>query len=133
MYMIPRLCLSSSRKLGPFFRKNLGQKWTLKFHKVKLLKFNTFNFNLKHVWNWSFFHYEKVVRFKSCLQLTVAQRTRAWHHHGSTTSTSPRACIFRVRKATFKVYVSCWTYLVFFKQVFPSPKMWPFPDNWVER
>ena len=37
----------------------------LKFHKVKLLKFQSFNFDLKFLWNWSFFHYEKIMRFKN--------------------------------------------------------------------
>ena len=36
----------------------------VRFHKVKLLKFKTFNFELKFLWNWSFFHYEKFMRFK---------------------------------------------------------------------
>jgi hypothetical protein len=31
------------------------------------------------------------MRFKNSLQLPGAGRTRAWHHHGSDTPTSPRA------------------------------------------
>ena len=41
------------------FRGFLGQSWTLKFCKVKLLKFQSFYFDLKFLWNWPFFHYEK--------------------------------------------------------------------------
>ena len=48
-----------------------------------------FNFDLKFCWNWSFFHYEKILRFKKSPQLLGAGRTRAWHHHGSHTPTSP--------------------------------------------
>ena len=32
-----------------------------------MLKFKTFNFDLKFCWNWSFFHYEKIMRFKNVL------------------------------------------------------------------
>ena len=39
--------------------------------------------------NQSFFHYEKIMRFKKSLQKPGARRTRAWHHHGSDTPTSP--------------------------------------------
>ena len=49
------------------FSRILGQSWKVKFHKVKLLKFKTFNFDLKFCWNWSFFHYEKIMRFKKVL------------------------------------------------------------------
>ena len=75
------------------FRNILGQIWTLNFHKVKLLKFKTFNFDLKFYWNWSFFHYEKIMRFKKWPQLPGAGRTRAGHHHGSHTPTSPEAVL----------------------------------------
>ena len=47
------------------FSRILGQSWKVKFHKVKLLKFKTFNFDLKFCWNWSFFHYEKIMRFRN--------------------------------------------------------------------
>ena len=50
------------------FRGILGKSLTLKFHKVKLLKFKTFNFDLKFLWNWPFFHYEKIMRFKDSPQ-----------------------------------------------------------------
>ena len=56
-----------------------------------MLKYQSFNFGLKFLWNYSFFHYEKIMRFKNSYQLPGARRTRAWHHHGSDTSTSPRA------------------------------------------
>ena len=46
------------------FSRILGQSWKVKFHKVKLLKFQSFDFDLKFLWNWSFFHYEKIMRFK---------------------------------------------------------------------
>ena len=36
------------------FRNILGHSWTLKFHKVKLLKFKSFKFN------WPFFHEKKL-------------------------------------------------------------------------
>ena len=39
-------------------------KVNIEFHNVKLLKFETFKFNLKYFWNWSFFHFEKNIRFK---------------------------------------------------------------------
>ena len=39
----------------------------VRFHKVKLLKFQTFNFDLKFCWNWSFFHYEKIIDLKKVL------------------------------------------------------------------
>ena len=29
--------------------------------------FQSFNFDLKFLWNWSFFHYEKIIRFKKVL------------------------------------------------------------------
>ena len=75
------------------FSKILGQSWKVKFHKVKLLKFKTFKFDLKFCWNWSFFHYEKIMRFKKSPQLPGAGRTRTWHHHGSHTPTSPGAIL----------------------------------------
>ena len=71
------------------FSKILGQSWKVKLRKVKLLKFKTFNFDLKFYWNWSFFHYEKIMRFKKSPQLPGAGRTRAWHHHESHTPISP--------------------------------------------
>ena len=73
------------------FRGILGQSWTLKFHKVKLLKFKTFNFDLKYFRKWQFFHYDFFFRFKNGLQLPGAGRTRVGHHHRSDTPTSPRA------------------------------------------
>ena len=75
------------------FTKSLSQSWKIKFHKVKLLKFKTLNFDLKFCWNWSFFHYEKIMRFKKSPQLPGAGRTRAGHHHGSHTATSPGAIL----------------------------------------
>ena len=77
------------------FRGILGQSCNsekVRFHKVKLLKFKTFNFDLKFICNWSFFHYEKIMRFKKSPQCPGG-RTRAWHHHGSDTLTSPRAIL----------------------------------------
>ena len=56
---------------------------------MKLLKFKTFNFDLKFLWNWSLFHYQKIMRFKNSPQLPGAGRRRAGHHHGSHTPTSP--------------------------------------------
>ena len=73
------------------FSRILGQSWKVKFHKVKLLKSKTFNFDLKFCWNWSFFHYEKIMRFKKSPQLPGAGRTRARHYHRSHTATSPVA------------------------------------------
>ena len=75
------------------FSRILGQSWKVKFHKVKLLKFKTLNFDLKFCWNWSFFHYEKIMRFKKSPQLPGAGRTWAGHHHGSHTPTSPGAIL----------------------------------------
>ena len=56
-------------------------------------KFKTFNFDLKFCWNWSFFHYEKIMRFKNWPQLPGAGRTRAGHHHGSHTPTPVEAIL----------------------------------------
>ena len=56
-------------------------------------KFKTFNFDLKFCWNWWFFHYEKIMRFKKWPQLAGAGRTRAGHYHGSHTLTSPEAVL----------------------------------------
>ena len=69
---MPHPCPSSSRLVKTFFHNGkmtsfrgiLGQSWNLKFHKVKLLKFQSFDFYLKFLWNWSFFHFEKIMRFK---------------------------------------------------------------------
>ena len=58
-----------------------------------MLKFKTFKFNLKFHRNWSFFHFEKIIRFKKRPQLPGAVRTRVWHYHGSDTPTSPRAIL----------------------------------------
>ena len=58
-----------------------------------MLKFKTFNFDLKFCWNWSFFHYEKIMRFKKWPQLPGAGRIRAGHPHGSHTPTSPEAIL----------------------------------------
>ena len=58
-----------------------------------MLKFKTFNFDLKFYWNWSFFHYEKIMRLKKWPQLPRAGRTMAEHHHGSHTHTSPEAVL----------------------------------------
>ena len=53
------------------FRNISGQSWNSGKSeislKVELLKFKTFNFDLKFCWNWSFFHYEKIMRFKKVL------------------------------------------------------------------
>ena len=73
------------------FRNILGQSWTLKFHKVKLMKSKTFNFDLKYFWKCQLFHYENCLRFRKSHQLPGAGRTRAGHHHGSDMSTSTRA------------------------------------------
>ena len=83
--MMPRPCPSSSRLLSPFFKFHnffIMEKWpvseqflvkveTLKkirFHMVKLLKFQSFNFDLKLLWNWAFFHYEKIMRYIKSFQ-----------------------------------------------------------------
>ena len=66
---------------------------SLKFQQFYLMKFLPFNFDLKFYWNWSFFHYEKIMRFKNGPQLPGAGRTRAGHHHGSHTPTSPEAVL----------------------------------------
>ena len=58
-----------------------------------MLKFQSFNFDLKLLWTWSFFHYEKIMRFKKWPQLSGAGRTRVRHHHGSHTPTSPEAVL----------------------------------------
>ena len=52
-----------------------------------------FNFDLEFYWNWSFFNYEKIMSFKKWPQLSGAGRTRAGHHHGSHTPTSPEAIL----------------------------------------
>ena len=58
------------------FRVISGQSWNsekIKFHMVKLLKFKTFNFHMKFLWNWPFFHYEKIMRFKKSLSNLEAE------------------------------------------------------------
>ena len=52
-----------------------------------------FNFDLKYFWKQTFFHYEKIMRFKKWPQLPGAGRSRAGHHHGSHTPTSPEAVL----------------------------------------
>ena len=87
----------------PFYWvKRPQEKWACDFHdNATPLSFQVqvtyeilpFNFDLKFCWNWSFFHYEKIMRFKKSPQLPGAGRTRAWHHHGSHTPTSPGAIL----------------------------------------
>ena len=77
------------------FSRILGQSWKVKFRKVKLLKFKTFKFDLKFCWNWSVFHYEKIMRFKKWPQLPGAGKSRVGHHHKSHTPTSPEAILLR--------------------------------------
>ena len=60
---------------------------------MKLDFFQSFNFDLKLLWNCSFFHYEKIMRFKDWPQVSGAGRGRAGHHHGSHTPTSPEAVL----------------------------------------
>ena len=55
------------------FRGILGQCWNSEFHKVKLLKFQSFKFDLKFLWNWSFFNYEKIMIFKKVLNNLEAE------------------------------------------------------------
>ena len=40
---------------------------SLQFQHFYLMKFLPFNFDLKFFWNWSFFHYEKIVNLKKVL------------------------------------------------------------------
>ena len=108
--MMPHPCPSASRLLRPLFKSHnffITEKWpvseefyvkveSLKFQQFYLMKFDffpSFNFDLKFLWNWSFFHYEKIMRFKKWPQLPGAGRTRAGHHHGSHTPTSPGAIL----------------------------------------
>ena len=42
---------------------SLNSEKKIKFHKVKLLKFQSFNFDIKLLWNWSFFYYEINMKF----------------------------------------------------------------------
>ena len=69
--MMPHPCPPSSRLLKPFFNSHnffIMEKWPVsvqskfnsKIHKVKLLKFQNFNFDLKFLWNWSFFIMKKL-------------------------------------------------------------------------
>ena len=57
----------------------------------------------------SFLYYEKITRFKKSSQLPGAGGTRAWHHHGSHTPTSPRAVLLH------SYYIST--------QTFPPPEL----------
>ena len=43
------------------FREILDQSWNSEIHKVKLLKLQNFNFDLKFLWNLSVFHHEPKV------------------------------------------------------------------------
>ena len=70
------------------FNRILGQSL-----KSSILVILPFNFDLKFCWNWSFFHYEKIMRFIKSPQLPGAGRTWAWHYHGSHMPTSPGAIL----------------------------------------
>ena len=67
------------------FSRTLGQCWKSSILAILPYEILPFNFDLKFCWNWSFFHYEKIRRFKKSTQLPGAGRTRGWHHHGSHT------------------------------------------------
>ena len=70
------------------FSRILGQSWKSWISVILPNEILPFNFDLKFCWNWTFFHYEKIMRFKNGPQLPGAGRTRAGHHHGSHTPTS---------------------------------------------
>ena len=79
---MPHPCVSGSKELRTFLKLNfffhnekmtsfkniLGQSWTVKFHKVKLLKFKTFKLtkNISETF-WNIFHYEEIIRSKNVL------------------------------------------------------------------
>ena len=48
-----------------------GQSWSSEISAILPYEiwffFQSFNFDLKFLWNWSFFHYEKITRFKKSL------------------------------------------------------------------
>ena len=93
--MMPHPCPSSSRLLKTFlnlkplvhngkitnFRGILGQSWNSEIHKVKLLKLQNFNFDLKFLWNLSVFHYEPKI-----LDLKKYSVTRRQKHKGVASS-----------------------------------------------
>ena len=51
---------------------------------------------MAYFWNWSFFHYEKIIKFDKSPQLPGTRKTRAWHHHGSEISSFPRAILVHI-------------------------------------
>ena len=56
------------------------------------------------------FHYEKIMKFKNGPLLPGAGRTRAWHHHGSYTLTSPRTVLLgKMAYHTKKIRRECRT------------------------
>ena len=74
---------------GPIYLvKQPQQKWACDFHDDAPPLSSSSRY-----WNWSFFHSEKIIRFKKWPQLPGAGRTRAGHHHGSHTATSPEAVL----------------------------------------
>ena len=75
------------------FRGILSQSWNSEVSAILPYEFQSFNFDLKFLWNWSYFHYEKIMRFKKWPQLPGAGRTRARHHHGSHMPISPEAIL----------------------------------------
>ena len=67
--MMPHPCPSASRLLTSF-RGIYVKVESLKFQQFYLMKFDFFqgfNFDLKFLWNWSFFYTEKIMRFKKVL------------------------------------------------------------------
>jgi hypothetical protein len=75
------------------FSRILGQSLKSSISAILTNEILPFNFNLKFYWNSSFFHSEKIMRFKKWPQLPGAGRTRVGHHHGSHTPTSPEAVL----------------------------------------
>ena len=52
----------------PSFRGILGQSWNSVILAILPYEIQSFNFDLNSLWNWLFFHYGKIMKFKKSLQ-----------------------------------------------------------------
>ena len=62
---------------------SIGQSWNFEFHKVKLLKFQRFNFDLWKNDLWSFFHYKQIFLKKSSVSWSKKDKgvASSWEWH----------------------------------------------------
>ena len=109
--MMPHPCPSASRLLRTFFKSHqffMMEKWlvsdefqvkveSLKFKQFYLTKFYLSTLTEKSAETGHFSIMKKIVRFKVSPQLPGAGRARAWHHHGSQTSTFPGSILLCIQ------------------------------------